>query len=92
MQQDSLAISLLNDVRRIFIQRQAERLPSRDIVRELARMIHRPWSDWNGGTPITPIQLASILSELGVRPRVIRHGHREVSRGYRLQDLAAFPL
>jgi putative DNA primase/helicase len=88
---NSLAISLLNDVRSIFIQRQAARLPSRDIVRELARMTHRRWPDWNGGTPMTPIQLASMLSELGIRPKVIRHGQREVSRGYRLQDLPPFP-
>jgi len=74
LQQDSLAIELLNDVRCIFLQRQVERLPSRDIVGELARMTHRPWSDWNSGKPITPVQLARILSELGVRPKVIRHG------------------
>jgi hypothetical protein len=85
-----LAIELLNDVRRIYIQRQVERLPSRDIVGGLARMTYRPWSDWNSGKPITPVQLARILSELGVRPKVIRHGQREVSRGYRLLDLAAF--
>ncbi len=89
-QQNSLAIELVNDVRRIFIQRQVERLPSRDIVGGLARMTHRPWSDWNSGKPITPVQLARILSELEIRPKVIRHGQREVGRGYRLLDLAPF--
>jgi Protein of unknown function (DUF3631) len=87
----SLAISLQNDVRRIFIQRQAERLPSQDIVGELARLTDRPWADWNGGKPITAIQLARMLSELGVRPKVLRHRPREVRRGYRLQDLAPCP-
>ena len=72
-------------------QKQAERLPSRDIIRELARLTDRPWPDWNGEKPITPIQLAGILSALDIRPKVIRHGPREVSRGYRLQDLDRFP-
>jgi hypothetical protein len=84
-----MALHLLRDVRQIFRQRQAERLPSRDMVRELGRMENQPWSQWNHTKPITATQLARILADLGVAPKVIRHGQNEVHRGYRLQDILA---
>jgi hypothetical protein len=71
---NGMALHLLRDVRQIFHQRQAERLPSRDMVRELGRMENRPWSQWKHTKPITAIQLARILADLGVAPKVIRHG------------------
>jgi hypothetical protein len=85
---ESVTMQLLRDVRSIFIQKRAERLPTRDIIDALLQMADRPWAQWKGNTQLTPIRLAKILAGIGVSPKVIRHGKRSVSRGYRLQDLA----
>jgi putative DNA primase/helicase len=86
--QDPLAVQLLHDVRMVFRQQHAERLPSEDIVTELATMQHRKSSGRIHRGAITKVELARSVAPFGIRPRVIRYGHGQVRRGYLASDFA----
>lgn len=63
---------LLADLRRLFADRGAMRLPSTDIVASLEKMEERPWPEWKNGRPMTPVQLAAALAPFRVRPVAYR--------------------
>jgi putative DNA primase/helicase len=73
---------LLADVRSIFLELSATRLPSAEIVDRLTRMEHRPWPEWRRGRPMSAPQLARALAPFGVRPGTIRTPVGADQRGY----------
>jgi hypothetical protein len=81
-------ILLLQDVRTLFSDRKVDWLFSQEIVEALGAMEDRPWSEWKGGSPITPPQLARLLKPIKVEPKPARRsGHSPGKRGY---DLSSF--
>jgi hypothetical protein len=79
---------LLQDIRALFSERQADRLPSVELAAALGKMEDRPWSEWKSGAPITVRQIARLLEPFHVGPTKLRiAGHVPGTRGY---DLAAF--
>jgi len=66
-EQSSLRTQLLADIRDIFKEQQADRLPSSDLAQALANMEERPWGDWHGKA-ITPNVLARQLQHFRIRP------------------------
>ena len=78
-------IMVLQDVRRIWADRHADRLHSEDIVADLVAMEDRPWPEWKAGKPMTPRQLAKLLEPFEIVPKQIRIGSIN-RRGYELKQ------
>lgn len=68
-------VKLLADIRDIFTDKHADRLPSADLSLALVALEDRPWSEWGKtGKPITQNQLARLLRPFGIKPAVQRVG------------------
>lgn len=72
---------LLADLKVMFAELSATRLPSAQIVERLAKMEERSWAEWRRGQPMTAPQLAAALRPFGIRPGTIRTG-AETVKGY----------
>jgi hypothetical protein len=73
--------SLLLDILFGFLQRDSERMFSRDLVTWLNGFADRPWMELKIGKEITERWLSQQLRPYGIRPRMLRIGE-EQSRGY----------
>jgi putative DNA primase/helicase len=78
---------LLADIRALFAERGADRLPSEDIVAALVKLEDRPWPEWKHGKPLTVRQLARLLSRFDVGPKDYRF-ERGTLKGYELAKFA----
>lgn len=72
----SVRTMLLADIKGVFEERDADRITSEDLARDLAGMEHRPWPEWKAGKPITPTQVARLLAPFGIKPKVMRFGDK----------------
>ena len=77
----SSRVLLLSDIRAIFVEREAERLTSADLVEALVAIEGRPWAEWKAGKPITANGLARLLTPFKIAPETIRAGDR-TPKGY----------
>lgn len=84
---ESYSAVLLDDLRAIFAEREANRLASTEIVAALTAMDDRPWPEWRDGRPLTARQLAKLLEPFGIRPGARRDG-KDVFKGYLLESFA----
>ena len=75
---DTLAIRLLQDVRQVFTD---ETLGSAALVQRLIGLEDRPWADGTGGRPITQARVARLLRPFGIHPAKLRVGATTVN-GY----------
>ena len=69
-----------------FIEADAERMFSREMVEHLLSRGERPWRELRRGKPVTEGWLAQQLRPYGVRPKTIRIGE-DVAKGYMQEDL-----
>jgi hypothetical protein len=83
---ESLGVLLLSDLRRVFQDHDADRLPTESIVHALCELEESPWGDLRG-KPLDARSLARRLSKYGVGPKVLRIGDGTV-RGYDAADLS----
>jgi len=68
---DSIGVTLLQDIRKAFVERNSVRLHSADLVADLVRLEEAPWGDlW--GKPLEARRLAKILKPYGIGPKQIR--------------------
>ncbi|MGG5890182.1 DUF3631 domain-containing protein [Falsiroseomonas sp. HC035] len=79
---------LLSDLRRLFSEKGAARVPTTDIIGALEQMDERPWPEWKNGKPMTPVQLAHALSPFGVRPTTYRPPGGAPVKGYQRDHFA----
>jgi len=79
---ESVRIQLLADIRALFEDRNVERFPSGEMVQALCSLEGRPWQDWGKGRPMTTNQLARQLAPFGVKPKTMRVGKEQPSKGY----------
>lgn len=79
----SVRVTLLADVRTIFAERRADRLPSAELVQALAAIEGRPWAEWKAGQAITANDLARLLAPFAIKPGTIRTGGA-TPKGYQL--------
>lgn len=81
----SVAVSLLTDIKQIFENSEATKLTTEEILRELHRMVERPWPEWRNAKPLTDRQMARILNPYRLSSKTIRI--RDTQRkGYILSD------
>jgi len=81
----SARVTLLADIRAIFAERHADRLPSAELVAALIAIEGRAWAEWRGGKAITANGLARLLAPFGIKPGTIRIGG-ETPKGYQLSQ------
>jgi putative DNA primase/helicase len=80
-------IQLLADIRRIFSNSNVDRISSKNLVAELVADEDGPWVAYSKGAhPITPRQVARLLSDFGIHPQQIRVGEITL-KGYRRETL-----
>lgn len=85
-QESNFISSLLLDTLVIFVDNQADRLFSRDLVAALNSWLDRRWREVTNGKPITELWLAKQLRPFGIQPKTIWIG--EVSaKGYLLDEI-----
>ena len=83
---ESIGAKLLKDIMSIFNRRNAERLASSEITRELNKMEGRPWPEWNRGREMSPNSLARVLKRYKIEPKQMKINGCNV-RGYMKSDI-----
>ena len=77
---------LLQDVKNVFSEAQADRLSSKDLCDRLAKIEGRPWAEFGKRhEPISKNQLAYQLRHLNIASRAVRIGDL-TPRGYSIDD------
>jgi putative DNA primase/helicase len=79
---ESIRVTLLDDIRAVFAARRADRISSGDLVEALAAIEERPWGEWKG-KPITKNGLARLLKPFHIKPDTVRFGEG-TAKGYTL--------
>ncbi len=69
---EAAGVMLLADIKKLFDERQVDRIASAELEKALGEMEHRPWPEWKHGKPITVRQIARLLNPFGIRPKTIR--------------------
>jgi hypothetical protein len=87
------AIVLLRDLADLFdgeerLGPSSVSMTSADIVTKLVAMENRKWSEYRGGRPITPAQVAALLKPFNIFPRKVRNrrDRRLQVQGYRFDQ------
>jgi uncharacterized protein DUF3631 len=78
----SLSLRLLSDMRAILAS-DADRILTEQV---LARLRQMPESPWNKEPELTPMKMARLLREFGIRPRTVRVDEKH-GRGYIREEL-----
>ena len=78
---ESLGVQLLADVRTIFDDRGIDKLASATLGEALAEIEESPWGEWHG-KPITAHGVARLLKRFEVRPRTVRFDDDTTAKGY----------
>ena len=81
MDDDSIGVQLLMDIRNLFNAGEVERISSVDLVASLCEVETSPWADWSKGKPLSASKMARLLHPFEVSPAVVRIGEK-TTRGY----------
>jgi hypothetical protein len=82
-----LGIGLLGDIKQLFEDRSADKLPSKGICDDLAKLEGRPWAEYGRAQkPISPNQLARLLRLFQIFPHTIRLADDSTPKGYERDD------
>lgn len=89
MDEASLPLLLLSDIRASFETAGTDRLTSAQLVESLVRDEERPWATYRrDDKPLTAHGMSRLLHRYGIRPGMHRFGEH-VSRGYQRADFEA---
>jgi hypothetical protein len=90
VEDDSIRVQLLHDIRRVLdpnlfeLDPKARYVPSASVVLWLVELQERPWPTFRRGRELTQFQLASMLRPYGVKPLQYKSGGKK-ERGYRVK-------
>ena len=76
---------VLADIKAVFDVEAEPRMASKDLLKQLTDLDHRPWAEWRHGKPLSQAQLAKLLAPFGIRSRNVRIG-AEQFKGYAVED------
>ena len=85
VEDDSVGVMLLEDIKTLFEEEQAEAIKSRNICSYLAELEHRPWGEYRKGKPVSVIQVARIIKPFNIRPQQLNIDGKN-PRGYLKKD------
>lgn len=80
----SIKVELLIDMTAVMAGKDS--MFSEDVVKALANMSDRPWSEWKHGKSITQVQLSRLLKGFGIKPGTIRIDS-DTAKGYYTADV-----
>ena len=86
VEDNSIRVQVLADIRAIFADHRVDRLPSLKLVEDLIAMEGRPWAEWKAGKPLSQNGLARLLKPLKIRPGTKRIAGEKTAKGYYLAD------
>ena len=90
LEDDSFGPLLLEDMAKLFAEKNVDRMASVAICEMLAKIEERPWAEYGGvgkDKPITPPKLADILKPFGVVPGTVRLESGGTPKGYKIEQL-----
>lgn len=73
---------LLRDIKAVFDMSKAKKLPTALMIGQLCADAESPWSTFKNGKPVTPRELATLLSAFEIKSKNLRLGSDEVIKGY----------
>ena len=79
-------VQLLEDIHSIFNKAGTSNMPTWALLQSLNSLPGRPWSKWDNGQPMNPVDLARILRPVGITPHTVRVSHRLTLKGYVSKD------
>jgi hypothetical protein len=83
---DSLGVRLLGDIRRAFIEIEADRIATSELLDRLHADEEAPWGDLRG-KPVTARSLARMLKPYGIRTnRTVRFDHGTTAKGFHVEQ------
>jgi hypothetical protein len=80
--EESIGTRLLRDIKRVFDEKDVDRIATASLIEALAEDETAPWGEWNRGHSISPTQIARRLKPYGIRPRSIRVEDGSTPKGY----------
>jgi hypothetical protein len=83
IEDDSLGVLLLADVKAVYEAAAVDRLSSASLVSALNDLAESPWGEWNKGKGLTQNRLAGLLRRFDVRSRTVRLHDETTPKGYR---------
>jgi Protein of unknown function (DUF3631) len=82
---------LLRDLKKLFDHHDGRHLFTREIIKHLTAIAHRPWADFDRGRPLNDRALAKLLNQrFKIRPSQVKVGDRRANGYRRDQFNAAF--
>jgi Protein of unknown function (DUF3631) len=78
---ESLGVQLLEDIRAVFDEQGTDKLASATLGEALAENEESPWGEWHG-KPITAHGIARLLKRFEIRPRQVRLDDATTLKGY----------
>lgn len=82
VEDDSLGVLLLADVKTVYETAGVDRLSSASLVASLNDLPESPWGEWSKGKGLTQNRLAGLLRRFNVRSRTIRLDDETTPKGY----------
>lgn len=73
---------LLRDIKAVFDSSNAKKLSTALLISQLCADAESPWSTFKNGKPVTPRELANLLSAFEIKSKNLRLGNDEVIKGY----------
>jgi putative DNA primase/helicase len=83
---DVASVLLLHAIRKMFDEKNADRLASGDIVNRLTNTEGSPWPEYRYGKAISMNQVANLLKEHKIQSKQIRFGPTTTGKGYMRED------
>ena len=77
----SIGVELLRDIRGVFDALEVERISSKELRAELIQLEGSPWSEWRKGSPISQRAITDRLKPYRIRKRDVRFGDSN-TKGY----------
>ncbi|HEX5050417.1 MAG TPA: DUF3631 domain-containing protein [Planctomycetota bacterium] len=83
---EGIGVELLRDLKALFDKSGIDRMSTSSIITSLVLLEERPWPEYRRGQPITPRQIATLLSAFEVRSKNLRLPEGSVAKGYLCAD------
>ena len=83
---DNAGVLLLRDIQEIFKHRNADKIPSAELVDLLVAHEDRPWFEWRRGKPLTQNSLSRLLKPYHITPGTIRMSDHYTPKGFKLSS------
>ncbi len=79
----SIGNELLLDIQHVFATMSADKICTSELIKQLTEGdSDSPWATYNRGNPISPRQLAKLLSTYGIKSKTVRMKYNSTPKGY----------